>query len=284
MVRRDAFTQKIMRACDLIREADGLVIAAGAGMGVDSGLPDFRGEEGFWRAYPALRVMGIDFQTIASPRTFEHDPRLAWGFYGHRLNLYRQKKPHAGFDILRALGAELKQGCTVFTSNVDGHFQRAGFESSPLQECHGSIHHMQCLNGCCDGIWPAVAFEPEVDLNTCRLLNELPQCPNCAGLARPNILMFNDPSWLSSRSADQRERQRTWLRSVRKPVVIELGAGTTVPSVRMFTRYVTTQLGGRLIRINPREAIVESAQHVSLTVGALAGLQWIKECRDEDRN
>lgn len=46
----DAFEE----SAALIAQADGLVVAAGAGMGVDSGLPDFRGREGFWRAYPAL--------------------------------------------------------------------------------------------------------------------------------------------------------------------------------------------------------------------------------------
>ena len=44
----------IEQAASLIKDADGLLITAGAGMGVDSGLPDFRGREGFWRAYPAL--------------------------------------------------------------------------------------------------------------------------------------------------------------------------------------------------------------------------------------
>jgi NAD-dependent SIR2 family protein deacetylase len=46
-------------AAALLRDADGLLIAAGAGMGVDSGLPDFRGNEGFWKAYPALAKQGL---------------------------------------------------------------------------------------------------------------------------------------------------------------------------------------------------------------------------------
>ena len=43
------------RAAEAVASADTLLIGAGAGMGVDSGLPDFRGDKGFWRAYPALR-------------------------------------------------------------------------------------------------------------------------------------------------------------------------------------------------------------------------------------
>ena len=93
------------RCCaELIEQADGLLITAGAGMGVDSGLPDFRGAQGFWRAYPALGRARIAFERIASPAAFESDPGLAWGFYGHRLNLYRATVPHDGFHLLRRIG------------------------------------------------------------------------------------------------------------------------------------------------------------------------------------
>ncbi len=77
----------VLRAAEAIREADALLIAAGAGMGVDSGLPDFRGPEGFWKAYPPFGRLGLHFQQLACPGTLVRDPHLFWGFYGHRLNL-----------------------------------------------------------------------------------------------------------------------------------------------------------------------------------------------------
>jgi len=120
----------IQTAAALVAEADALLIGAGAGMGVDSGLPDFRGSQGFWRAYPALGRRGLDFYEVANPRSFDTDAALAWGFYGHRLALYRSTQPHAGFQILRRWGARMPQGCGVFTSNVDGHFQRSGFDAA----------------------------------------------------------------------------------------------------------------------------------------------------------
>ena len=52
----------------LIASADGLIISAGAGMGVDSGLPDFRGNEGMWEHYPALGKLRIGFSSIANPQ------------------------------------------------------------------------------------------------------------------------------------------------------------------------------------------------------------------------
>ena len=90
----------LQQARSWLQQADGLLITAGAGMGVDSGLPDFRGNEGFWNAYPALGRRRTVFSDVASPDTFVSDPLLAWGFYGHRLNLYRRTLPHDGFRIL----------------------------------------------------------------------------------------------------------------------------------------------------------------------------------------
>jgi NAD-dependent SIR2 family protein deacetylase len=262
------------RAAELIAQSDGLVIAAGAGIGVDSGLPDFRGNEGFWKAYPALGRARMEFTSIASPRTFHDDPDLAWGFYGHRLALYRETVPHEGFALLREWGAAMDQGCFVFTSNVDGQFQKAGFDPRAIYECHGSIHHLQCLEPCCSKIWAADEFVPDVDASACRLRNEPPRCPECGGLARPNILMFGDWGWVERRSEMQAARLEAWLQKVRRPLVIELGAGTAIPSVRHFEQSVV-QRGGRLVRINPREFAVANAPDVGIGAGALEGLRVI---------
>lgn len=127
----------------------------GAGMGVDSGLPDFRGTEGFWKSYPAFGREQVDVHAIASPVAFRDRPQRAWGFYGHRLEFYRQTQPHAGFEMLKRWGKKMSQGYAVFTSNVDGQFQKAGCNPGVIHECHGSIHHLQCLNACIPAIWPA---------------------------------------------------------------------------------------------------------------------------------
>ena len=106
-------------------------------MGVDSGLPDFRGTQGFWKAYPPIAKLKLRFEEMANPRWFADDPEFAWGFYGHRLNLYRETAPHEGFSILREWGDSKKGGAFVYTSNVDGHFQQAGFEENQVLEREG---------------------------------------------------------------------------------------------------------------------------------------------------
>lgn len=272
-----ASVQEFERAAELIRNADALIIAAGAGIGVDSGLPDFRGNQGFGRAYPALGKEQIDFYSIASPAAFQATPQLAWGFYGHRLAMYRQTQPHKGFAILKRWEKQLPHGSYVFTSNVDGQFQTAGFSNEQVYECHGSIHYLQCLEPCSQGIWPADGFWPAVDEPNCLLLNEPPTCPQCNQLARPNILMFGDWSWLEHRSSEQAQNLQNWLGTVNRPVVIELGAGTAVPSVRHFSEQICHQLDAKLIRINPNESQVPRAVDVALPVGAADGLLAISE-------
>jgi NAD-dependent SIR2 family protein deacetylase len=267
------------QAARAIRAADALVIAAGAGMGVDSGLPDFRGKGGFWKAYPVVARLGLSFAEMANPAWFENDPELAWAFYGHRLNLYRKTVPHAGFATLLEWARKKPAGYFVFTSNVDGHFQKAGFPPEQIEECHGSIHHFQCLCGCTRVIWDASEETVAVDETHFRAARPLPQCRHCGGMARPNIMMFNDFSWLSDRSNGQQKCFTQWLQQIQKKsarlAVVELGAGTAIPSVRLASERLLARFGGTLIRINPRECTVPPG-HFGLATGALQGLQLLE--------
>ncbi|UTA46861.1 hypothetical protein L1F30_11885 [Simiduia sp. 21SJ11W-1] len=261
----------INRAAALIAAADGLLVTGGAGMGVDSGLPDFRGNEGFWRAYPALAASGVRFEAIANPAQFSQSPALAWGFYGHRLNLYRRTQPHGGFGLLRAWGERCPKGYFVFTSNVDGHYQRAGFDPARVVECHGSINHLQCVDCCELDIWPAPEAGLQIDEARCLAAPPLPKCPHCGGLARPNILMFGDSHWNSVRASHQKRQLERWLADVERLVIVECGAGTAIPSVRRQG----DSRRGQLIRINPREPQSEKPGAVCLPMGALEALQAI---------
>jgi NAD-dependent SIR2 family protein deacetylase len=263
------------RAAKLIAQADGLLITAGAGMGIDSGLPDFRSAEGFWNAYPALGRAKIQFEAIANPDAFHILPEVAWGFYGHRLNLYRNTVPHEGFGLLLRMAEGMEQGAFVLTSNVDGQFQKAGFSEAQVCEVHGSIHHLQCMEPCHKLSWSAAGFVPEVDEENCKLRNEPPWCPRCSEMARPNVLMLGDWSWVPDRQQQQERRLQAWLDRCKSPLLIEVGAGTAIPTLRRFA----DRLGVPLIRINPHpeEAGVALPRDVSIPLGALEGLHGIAD-------
>ncbi len=270
--------ESVKEAVCIISQASALLIGAGAGMGVDSGLPDFRGPQGFWSAYPPYQRLGLDFVSLANPRWFAEDPELAWGFYGHRMGLYRRTNPHEGFDILRRWAGRQPMGGFVFTSNVDGHFQRAGFAPERIVEVHGSFEGMQCTRDCGIGIFPGAEIEVAIDLETMKAIRPLPACPECGALARPNILMFNDWGWDSARADVQHRNMAEWLDSLSgaRLAVVECGAGQAIPTVRSTCERVARLCGGTLIRINPREADVPPG-HVSLPIGALAGLRLLGE-------
>lgn len=263
----------IEEVAGLVRDAAALLVTAGAGMGVDSGLPDFRGDEGFWNAYPPYRRLGRRFVEMANPRGFARDPLFAWGFYGHRLRLYRETVPHEGFSILRRWGEAMRAGCFVMTSNVDGHFEKAGFPADSIYEVHGSIHHLQCSQPCpASGIWSASALHLDVDESTMRAGGDLPRCPECGVIARPNILMFGDVAYRDERNADQHRRLSSWLHDRREErfVILEIGAGSAVPTVRLFSEEVArTHPGATLVRINPREPEIPLRGHLSLPGRAL---------------
>jgi len=267
----------VKQAAEALNTADALLITAGAGMGVDSGLPDFRGPQGFWRAYPVIAKLGLAFEEMANPAWFRNDPALAWAFYGHRLKLYRTATPHAGFHRLLEIGASRRHGYFVFTSNVDGQFQKAGFSSDRIVECHGSIHHFQCIAPCADDTWDAENQNVAIDEQTFRALEPLPKCVNCRALARPNILMFGDCSWLGCRTEAQHRRFGEWLNNLAgtsaKLVVVELGAGDAIPTVRHTSERVAERFG-RLIRINPREDGVPPG-HIGLPFRAAEGIERI---------
>lgn len=114
-----------------------------------------------------------------------------------------------------------------------------------------------------------------MDEAQCLLRNAPPTCPHCGGMARPNVMMFGDWDWNGDRQAAQSRQQDPWLLGVRRPVVVEMGAGTAIPSVRHFSQRVLHSLGGRLVRLNPREFTVPTSRDIGIAAGALAALQAI---------
>lgn len=265
---------QLAKAAAAIRNAEVLIVTAGAGMGVDSGLPDFRGDHGFWNAYPMYRRLGLSFVDAANPGHFERDPAFGWGFYGHRTNLYRSTVPHEGFHLIRKWISRLNLEHFVVTSNVDGQFQKAGFAEDSMLEVHGSIHHLQCLSPCSSAIWDNREEIP-VDFDSMRA-EYIPRCISCGGVARPNILMFGDFSWLADRTRSQERRFDEFLtdHGGEKMVVLETGAGTAIPTIRYMGERLAERSGATLIRMNPREAQAPAGE-ISISAGALEGLRGI---------
>jgi len=163
--------------------------------------------------------------------------------------------------------------CTVkpffsLTSNVDAHFWNpkvgAKFLPSEVSEIHGDVEYWQCANSKCDQLrWKLPSdYGFNVDKNTMRAAEESwLKCPTCGSLARPNILMFNDNTY---ENPDDQWKWRRWRDSILKLrdhrdadglttniVVLEMGAGCRVPSIRNMSEYFSKTAHTTHIRINP---------------------------------
>ncbi len=253
----------IARAAQLIRTAEALVIAAGAGMSVDSGLPAFRGSGGLWTTLMPAGMSERQLGSLTQGDCLTKRPSQAWTFYGRAHDVCRHSVPHDGYQLIREWASTKRHGVFVYTSNVDGHFQAADFSEDRIVECHGTIHTLQCATPCSDRLWPADA---SIDG-----LSEPPSCPNCSGIARPNFLLFADDAWIPARTARQQARLRDWAGAIERAVVIEIGAGQAVPSIRLFAE----TFGAPLIRINLDDEQVEHGTAIGLRGSALAVLKEI---------
>jgi len=274
---KELFEEKISMAHDIINDAEAVIITAGAGMSVDSGLPDFRGKEGFWKAYPPIAKLGYDFTQMANPALFTKNPKLAWGFYGHRLNLYRSTTPHDGFKLLLGLVNQKENNYFIFTSNVDGQFQKAGFGEDKIYEVHGSIHYLQCTNACTESIWRNHLNEIKIDMDKLEA-QTLPRCKNCKEWARPNILMFGDGQFINTRADEQNKKFHNWRfkNKDKKIVIIEIGAGSAIPTIRNFGDKLSSfDQNVTLIRINPREYEVYNPDDIGIALGGEEGIKKI---------
>jgi NAD-dependent SIR2 family protein deacetylase len=106
---------------------------------------------------------------------------------------------------------------------------------------------------------------------------EVPLCAACSRTARPNILMFGDYSWLHQRTREQENRFDAFLSDNRETplVIIEIGAGSALPTIRNLSEQLGRLRQARVLRINPREPQI-GAPHLSFAAGAVATLQQIE--------
>ncbi len=250
----DAHRETLVLAAHEILEADAIIVGAGAGFSVDSGLPDFRGKHGFWRAYPPAEKLGFCYEDVAGGPWFHENPEMAWGFIVHCARLFDACEPHEGYYILKRWIDEKGDGW-VYTSNVDRYFYQAGFDPDKITEIHGFRDRAQCTVPCSRETWPLALYDLDMNEETLSLSSPTPRCPHCGELARPNTLMFNDQRWIGDGTRHQENMLTEWFTRQHgaRIVVIELGAGSTVPNVRFQCERYARVLGTPLIRINPGE-------------------------------
>lgn len=161
----------INQAADILRRADRLVVLTGAGVSAESGVPTFRGSNGLWE--------GHHIEEVATPEAFQRDPKLVWRFYNMRRAALAGIQPNPAHRALVEL--ERRWGparFTLVTQNIDGLHQAAG--SQRVLELHGRLSRVRCT-AC-----RYIADRPGESLP------ELPRCPECDELIRPDVVWFHE--------------------------------------------------------------------------------------------
>jgi NAD-dependent deacetylase len=160
----------LKQAAHVLRAAERVCVLTGAGVSAESGVPTFRASDGLWE--------GHRIEDVASPEGFERNPALVWQFYNARRANRATVKPNPGHHALVDMEKRWGNRFTLVTQNVDGLHQEAGSEN--VLEVHGSLRHTRCL-GC--GVVTNRGFEE---------LGDAPECPQCHGRLRPNIVWFGE--------------------------------------------------------------------------------------------
>ena len=308
-----AIAHALNDAASAVKGARYVLITTGAGMGCDSGIPDFRGGQSFFEGlnHPDIKT----YEDMSDDAWFRRDVALAWGLNVHQMKIYRDAEPHEGFHILRRIWEQKgSENCFVYTSNVDGQTQKAGFDPDRIYECHGQIHRLQCTKGRKCGQPEGLTLFQEIEWNKSENgkkpawmeegiiadipyddnyrvtdLAALPLCGRCGSFARPNLWFCYDENYVPCvKNIENSTRYREWREHIAEcsdsVVVIECGGGTVIPSVRTEGELLLEESEEEgatfkctLIRINPTDYGVPAKGAIGLPFGAKEGLQRIEE-------
>jgi NAD-dependent deacetylase len=150
-------------------------VITGAGVSAESGIPTFRGKDGYWR--------NLDPTKLATPEAFAHDPNLVWDWYRERRQRIRKAQPNPAHQAITELAERVDEFLLV-TQNVDDLHRRAGLPSEKMVQIHGDIFITHCSR--CDFERHEHEHEHEHEHDS------LPKCPQCGALMRPGVVWFGE--------------------------------------------------------------------------------------------
>lgn len=205
-----------------------IVALTGAGVSAESGVPTFRGDGGIWESY---RV-----EDLATPDAFERDPELVWRFYAWRRQLVHDCQPNAAHLLLAEIEDQVEDFILV-TQNIDGLHQEAG--SQAVIELHGSLWQLKCTR--CGERWQ----DRKVPLE-----EALPKCPECGGLARPDVVWFKE-------SLKKRVLRKAYEVVTKANTLLVIGTSAVVEPAASMPRLAKHE-GAQVIEFNLEETPVTS--------------------------
>src|SRR6266481_4374730 len=240
-----------------------VLVLTGAGVSAESGIPTFRGKDGYWR--------NLDPAQLAKPEAFARDPKLVWEWYRERRHRIRNAQPNAAHEAIARLGQHADEFLLV-TQNVDDLHARAGLPKEKMVQIHGDIFVTRCSR--CDFSYAGRGGSPEppgacaVQPTKGRLRStplgrehakalgvaptsekdaSLPKCPKCHALMRPGVVWFGEQL-----SRNELERVEDFLGGGACEIVIVAGTTATFGYIIDWALRGSRD-GAELIEVNPEE-------------------------------
>ena len=202
-----------------------VLVLTGAGVSAESGIPTFRGKDGYWR--------NLDPAKLATPEAFARDPQLVWDWYRERRQRIRNARPNAAHEAIARLAHQTEEFLLV-TQNVDDLHARAGVPAEKMVQIHGDIFVTRCSR--CE--FERHEYEQE---------DGIPRCSQCAALMRPGVVWFGEQlPW------NELERVENFLDSGACDVVIVAGTTATFGYIVDWAIRGSRD-AGELVEVNPEE-------------------------------
>ena len=162
--------EQIDKVREQLRTAQCVAIITGAGISSESGIPTFRGKEGYWKNYNPME--------LATPQAFRKDPKLVQQWYAWRREICANAIPNPAHQIISEWENALPDFLLI-TQNVDGLHKRAGQQK--IIELHGNIFLSKCTS--CNYTLDTTDQPEQSHPNL---------CPKCQSHLRPDILWFGE--------------------------------------------------------------------------------------------
>jgi NAD-dependent deacetylase len=217
-----------------LRTARRVLALTGAGISAESGIPTFRGRDGWWRKEDPTR--------LATQAAFDRDPAFVWEWYQYRRGLVAEATPNPGHQALAALDMPARE-VLVATQNVDDLHERAG--SRHIAHIHGSIWKVRCER-CLAG-----------RVDTTHPFAELPPLCPCGGTLRPAVVWFGEML-----PAEPLERIDRFVQQG-VDVVLVIGTEASFGYIQGFA-LAAQRAGALLVEINPGLTVLSDAADVRI--------------------
>ena len=216
------------KAADLVVNSKKIVVFTGAGISTESGIPDFRSPGGIWTRYDP------EMFTI---QKFLYDPearKMHWKLLGGDEFMKFDAQPNPAHYAVAELDKMGKLDC-VITQNVDMLHEKGGVPPDKVIHLHGNMERAKCLK--CGKYYPMTEVREWIAQG-----EEVPDCPACGGLIKPDAVFFGEamPVWETS------EAQR---RAQSCDLCIVIGSSLVVYPAALMPQYAV-QSGARLIIVN----------------------------------